>query len=320
MERKIIFIAGHNRGGSTLLTMLLGQQKGYFAAGELKRIWQGGFIDNELCTCGKPIKSCEFWNAVVQDAFGGWNGIDPVEVLNLFNEILLARNYPRLAAPALRSEEFQKKTNTVLDILGKLYSAILKISNTKILVDSSKVSMYGILLNQLSNLDLYTLHLNRHSCGVAYSKQKKRTRDEVHWQTVYMTRHSIYHSANKWMRRNFSAGLMRFTTPCYIRIKYESLAKKPQETITQVVEFINEAPPDLSFFLEKDQVAVKNNHMFGGNPMRFQEKVKKIHPDNEWRSRMTLGQKTAVVFLSWPYLLRDGYFGGEKPSTGQEKF
>ena len=56
MDQKIVFIAGHARGGSTLLTMLLGQQRGFFAAGELKQFWQGGFIDNELCTC-----SGSFW-------------------------------------------------------------------------------------------------------------------------------------------------------------------------------------------------------------------------------------------------------------------
>ena len=308
MDQKIVFIAGHTRGGSTLLTMLLGQQNGFFAGGELKRFWKGGYIENELCTCGKPIKSCEFWNAVIQKAFGSWNGVDPVEVLNLLDGVLLARKYPLLVVPWLRAAEFQMKINTVLDILEKFYSAILSISNTRVLVDSSKVSLYGILLNQFSDLDLYSLHLNRHSCGVAYSKQKKRARDEVHWQTAYMTRHTTYQSTYKWMNRNFSAGLMRFVTPYYMHIKYESLAQIPQETITRVAEFINEVPPDLSFFLENDQVVIKNSHMFGGNPMRFQSQVKRISPDDEWRNQMPFNKKAAVIILSWPYLLRYGYF------------
>ncbi|OQY35931.1 MAG: hypothetical protein B6I38_00800 [Anaerolineaceae bacterium 4572_5.1] len=309
MTKKIVFIAGHMRGGSTLLSMLLGQQKGFFAAGELNRIWDGGFTNNELCTCGKPFKSCDFWNAVVENAFGGWDGVDAQEMQDLSKIVYPATKFPLLTVPSLRSTEYQEKVNRILDIWEKLYLAIFKISNSTVIVDSTKVSMYGILLTQIPNIDLYALHLNRHSCGVAYSKRKKRELPEVHWREEYMTTHSIVHSAYKWMMRNLSASSLKFSTPRYLHLRYETLAQRPKATISQLAEFIGETPPDLSFFNGNDKIVIKESHMFGGNPMRFQYHEKQIRLDDEWRIAMPLHQKASTFFLTWPLLLAYGYRG-----------
>ena len=36
---KVLFIAGNGRSGSTILDVILGQLEGFFAVGELRRIW-----------------------------------------------------------------------------------------------------------------------------------------------------------------------------------------------------------------------------------------------------------------------------------------
>lgn len=307
MKKKVAFIAGHMRGGSTLLSMLLGQQEGYFAAGELNRLWRGGFLNNELCTCGKPFRSCDFWNAVVQDAFGGWEGITPEEMENLSKTIYPATKFPQLAIPSLRSTELQEKINFVTDVWEKLYSAILKTSGDRIVVDSTKVSLYGVLLAQIPTIDLYVLHLNRHSCGVAYSKQKKRVLPEIYWQTQYMTQHTLLHTAYKWIMRNLSASSLRLVAPHYLYIQYEKLASKPTTLLSKLAKFLDEPLSDLSFFKGKNKVVFSNRHMFGGNPMRFQDQEKQIQLDNEWRLKMPFQKKAGMLLLTWPSLLAYGY-------------
>ena len=51
--------AGSGRSGSTLITTVLGQLDGCFAAGELRYLWQRGMVDNRPCGCGAPfVTSC----------------------------------------------------------------------------------------------------------------------------------------------------------------------------------------------------------------------------------------------------------------------
>lgn len=303
MERKIGFIAGHMRGGSTLLTLLLGQQEGFFPAGELHRFWNGGFLENELCTCGKPVQSCEFWNAVIKEAFGGWGGVDPLEVSSFLNTIIRIRCFPFLSIPFLRTETYHEKTAWVLDILDSFYAAISQVAGISGIIDSSKISMYGLLLSQLQGIDFYTIHLNRHSCGVAYSKQKFRERSEVHWKKAYMTRHSILKSSYKWNSRNLSASMLRFTTPRFKRVSYERLAKDPQGVISSLMKFLEQDSQDLSSFLDDHHVRIRKNHMFGGNPMRFEDELIRIRPDDEWQEKMPLSKQLVVKLITWPFLI-----------------
>jgi hypothetical protein len=72
----ILYIGGHGRSGSTILAQTLGQIPGFVNVGEVWQVWYRGFRENERCGCGQPFYSCEFWRAVGDEAFGGWDNID----------------------------------------------------------------------------------------------------------------------------------------------------------------------------------------------------------------------------------------------------
>ncbi len=74
----VVFVGGYARTGSTLLDRLLGQIDGFASFGELRHVWERNFRGNQLCGCGRPFRSCPFWNDVVEVAFGGWGGVDPL--------------------------------------------------------------------------------------------------------------------------------------------------------------------------------------------------------------------------------------------------
>ena len=73
---KVLYIGGYGRSGSTLLDRLLGQMQGFHSVGEMWNIWQKCFIENQLCGCGKPFQECDFWSAVVEEGFGGFQQVD----------------------------------------------------------------------------------------------------------------------------------------------------------------------------------------------------------------------------------------------------
>ena len=63
---RVLFLAGSGRSGSTLVTTALGQVDGFFAAGELRYLWQRGLVDNRPCGCGRPFRECPVWTAILR--------------------------------------------------------------------------------------------------------------------------------------------------------------------------------------------------------------------------------------------------------------
>ena len=79
---RVLFIGGYARSGSTVLDILLGQSEGFCSVGELRFIWQRGFVEDQRCGCGETFSQCPFWTRVVDVAFGGADGIDVEDVLD----------------------------------------------------------------------------------------------------------------------------------------------------------------------------------------------------------------------------------------------
>src|SRR3712207_7778115 len=76
---KVLYVVGLGRSGSTILSNSLGQIAGYFSAGELNFIWRHNVLENRLCGCGRPFRECPVWTRVMDEAFGGVDGVDRSE-------------------------------------------------------------------------------------------------------------------------------------------------------------------------------------------------------------------------------------------------
>src|SRR5215218_5347941 len=82
-QATVLYIGGHGRSGSTILAQTLGQIPGFVYVGELWLVWYRGLRDNEHCGCGQLFDSCEFWRAVGEEAFGGWENVDVDKMVEL---------------------------------------------------------------------------------------------------------------------------------------------------------------------------------------------------------------------------------------------
>jgi hypothetical protein len=312
---KVLFIAGPGRSGSTLLDMLLGQINGFYSTGELRFIWSRGFQQNQLCGCGKPFRECEFWTEVVKEAFGGPDSIDHTRIEKLRDAA--ERRVSRGSSIKGASERLAPYQE-YFDACKNIYRAIHKISGCEFIIDSSKNTAHGFVLANIPQIDLFTLHLIRDSRAVAYSWRREKIRPEIYWEQKFMGQRKIVSSAARCSSLHRLAEKLQHTSQQYALLRYEDLVNNPRKSLLGVFADLGIEQPSLEF-LDGFNANLKTSHTVSGNPVRFTNKEIKIAPDNEWQRAMAKRHKWLVTLITWPLLLKYGYFkrdGGRKDETG----
>lgn len=303
---KVIYITGYGRSGTTLLDRILGQIKGFFSIGELGHIWKRSFGENQLCGCGKPFRECEFWKAVVEEAFGGFDKIDVDKVYALKHSVERIRYIPKLMFPSLRSSKYQKHLSEYIELLNRLYNSIRNVSGSTYIIDSTKDTPYGFVLATIPNIEINVVHLVRDSRGVAYSWQKKKRRPEIYWKEEYMPRYSPLKSAREWTLSNILAHWLRAKAKRYIFIRYEDFVTYPKESLKVILEKL-EINKNKIDFIDERTVNLEINHTVSGNPIRFKHGTVELRPDFEWQKKMPFSQRIIVTTLTWPLLVKYRY-------------
>ena len=147
---RVAYILGSGRNSSTILANLMGSADGVVAVGELYYLWDRGLVQNRLCGCGVPFGDCRFWQDVLQRA-----RIDERTArrgLELRDATARTRHAVKSAA-AEQVAEFRA-------LLGRLYEAVAEAAGARLVVDSSKVPMYGRVLDGVSSVEMYPILLS----------------------------------------------------------------------------------------------------------------------------------------------------------------
>ncbi len=313
----VLYIGGFGRSGSTILAQTLGQISGFVNVGELWLLWHRGLRGNERCGCGQLFYSCEFWRAVGDEAFGGWDNVD-VDKMMAFRPYLKRPRYVPHYALAAKTGIRTRKMNTLLEecdpVLGRLYRAIQRVSGAGVIVDSSKRWTYAVLLSLLPFADLRVVHLVRDSRAVAYSWARSKESPAVVGGRL-MPRMSPAQASHNWNLRNYSYGFLPGFTRLS-RLRYEDFVKDPAfylaETLTRD-GFDDEA---VSLPLVRGRkISLSVDHTVSGNPGRFRTGSVELQPDEEWKVKMRGADRNVVTALTAPLLLKYGYLG--KGQTAQ---
>jgi hypothetical protein len=303
---RVLFIGGFGRSGSTLLDMLLGQVPGFFSAGELRHIWERGFRENQLCSCGAAFRDCRLWGAVVRAAFGEPDAVDHEAIIAAKRAVDRMRNIYLLARGG-GSPAFNAQLDIYRRASGRLYAAIAQVTGCSVVVDSSKTPAHGFLMRGLPEVDLRAVLLVRDSRATAYSWMRVRKRPEIPGREELMPRHSPAKSALLWSVRNHFVELLgRGSTPL-LRVRYEDLVADPAARLREVVAFCGPPAPASFAFLAGHTLTPGAQHQVAGNPLRFRRGPLTIRDDDEWRTLMSPAARLAVTLLTLPGLLRHGY-------------
>lgn len=315
--RKVIYVTGYGRSGSTLLDIALGSHPRIFGAGELtalaRHVWENG----EYCACGAQVRNCGFWQQVV----AGWTvgAVDQEQTLrgiaNRQRRLEGLMSWRRLA-----SKRFTPWLTGHLEQLGRLFDGIAAQFGVDdpIIVDSSKLPGRGFVLAATPGIQLYVVHLVRDARGVAWSLSKPHSRSiEQGVQRDLHPKPAAY-VALRWSVVNLAAELLRARAGKgqSMRIRYEDFVADPAAALQDIAEMCgaewNEAADAAA------RSPLNPAHQVAGSRHRTSRDLQ-IRADEEWRSQMPENKSRLVTVLAAPLLRRYGYPLAIKPEGQSSK-
>jgi hypothetical protein len=303
---KVLYIGGYLRIGSTILDRLLGECEGFVSVGELRRVWEENFAEDQPCGCGAPFSTCSFWRAVIKGAYGGFDEANLGEIIRLKSRVDRMRYIPQLMSP-WRLPRYRKALAKYSDVVTRLYTGIQEVSGERVIIDSSKDPSYAYLLANLPDIDLYVVHLVRDSRAVSYSWLRTKIKHEVGngSKKVYMPQRGPIDSSVGWTRANLLIEPLRYCGVNYMRVRYEDLLAAPQSVLLDILAVLRE---EQSLpFLDGHSAKLGLAHTVAGNPMRFRHGVIELCLDEEWKRAMRPVDRRVVTAMTLPLLSRYGY-------------
>ena len=290
-ETTVVYVAGYGRSGSTLLDLLLGQREAWFSMGEFRMFWHA-LRDGWRCGCGDPVARCRVWSEVVE----GSRPLDVSSVIADARATLRIRHVPALAMH-VRGGLDPAALDRLRETLARVYRVTAETAGARILVDSSKDPIYGLVLAGAPGIHMHVVHLVRDSRAVAWSWQRTRVRPEIESGRAYMPTRSATRTSLDWDLRNGLVHVLARRARSYTRVTYEELTADPERIVDGVARRLGwhaNPPPSVP-------VAVAN-HTVAGNPMRFTPGGITVDPDVEWCDRLDGRSRRLVTALTWPLL------------------
>lgn len=256
MRKKIIYIIGSGRSGTTLLDILLGNQEGVFSGGELTRyaLRHGvptGFDD-------KPERTA-FWRSFTEDFAADLDFDHTESLINDFEYYNLKGGLPNQA----RQAEYRRFWRSFFDTLFERI-------DERVVVDSSKYPKRALQLSEIlpaREYELCYIYIKRDPIGVVKSFAKT----------------DVYIPPKNWLSANVYYSLSNLACQwavqklakkhSVIAIKYERLVSEPQRVLSELGEAVG---IDFSALKQKvsDQEPLLVGDLFEGNSMRVKQQIK----------------------------------------------
>ena len=242
-KKRLLYILGDQRSGTTALEYILSTNPQLHACGELMLL--EGFIANEpqykiskgRCTCGVVFSECSFWRPVLSEVS---EELD-VDVLGIRTNL------------KKRGADDELKQH-IRCLYGKAYDQA-----GGALLDSSKDLDYLVLLHEvLHDWQIDVVRISRDPYQVVSSVmkwreqfgQRKITPFLFLWQWVKKNRLSKY-----WGERQ--------SPDSYMEVSYENFVNRSDQTVTRILRYFKYAP-DYS-----KKLNLRELHTVAGTPTRF---------------------------------------------------
>jgi hypothetical protein len=200
-------------------------------------------------------------------------------------------------------QKIRERLGPFFDNTGRLYRAIRSVSDSRVVVDTSKEPAYGYALGMVDGVDLRVLHLIRDPRAAAYSwAKKKRQPDST--EREFMHQKTPTQSAVLWDAWN--AAIEALWREKYLRLRYEDFISDPRGSFEQILKLVDEESAELPLEGER-AVKLGISHTVSGNPNRFDTGTVELKPDQAWIGKMPARDQKLVTALTLPLLPRYGY-------------
>jgi hypothetical protein len=279
---RVAFIAGAGFSGSTLLEESLSQVEGCVSIGGLHPLFEH-YWPMMICECGKQHRDCEFWQGVLEDAYGAADEqAAKRERARVLGKGFIAHS-PRSAlvnsSPKYSLEAAFRELGTLIE---PVYRAVAARSGAQVVVDSSKAAPWGMSSLAAPGVDLRVVHLIKDPRAFAYSNGRPHAFFYPPGSTT--TPRGPIRSFGNWGLANLEAEYLARKVPHSMTVLYETLARRPEETLTAIVDMLGvEGDPAIPVVDGKLTVD-RPGHAIGGNPRRPRHGVTPIEFDERWRT------------------------------------
>lgn len=239
---RILYLAGAQHCGSTMLDAILGNAPGARSLGEV-----GGFHryrDAADCDCGEPPASCVPCAAAVS-ALVANNELDAFHRLSP-----LPLKERRAWWTLFRSRQRAAYARVAVTI----YSAVARATEATVLVDSSKNASRAAAIAHDSGLDVRVVHIVRDGRGYLRSKERRSDGRRLRPLPVALA---------PWLTKNLLIGVaLRARLPAerYLVCRYEDLARDPEAELRRIGRFAGLDTGDLAAAATSD--GLPRHHLF----------------------------------------------------------
>lgn len=286
--------------GATFLSLLLNNHSRVTSLGDT--IPPRRHLDG-YCSCGSVVRSCSFWSAVLE--------IADAERFNTGKKIFplwprLMESHPRVnratavgIGAAANIFGFwawslvEGRKDEYIRIHERFHALVTHLHGTDVFLDGTKsISRAFVLASMLPQVDVRVLHLVRDPRDYHASRLKNNP-----------TSTSPRSSAQGWRNRHLAIlGMVRLMRGArYLRIRYEDLCDRPEETIESAFELLGVKSENV-FHPPHDPA---KNHVIGNrSKSRFDGTIK---ASRGWRELLSTADAATIESWAWPLFKRFGY-------------
>jgi len=258
-KRKLIYIMGCARSGSTILGFILNNGEKCLDLGEVIDFLQREGIPNGFEV---DTQNGTFWNGIKTDVLSRNSQLFAREAVQKIHLLEYHTGFPFVYSGTISRKLLQAYDRYI----NSLYNSIFIRSSDKVCyIDSSKYPTRALLLNLLlRNIDFYVIYLTRNPVGVINSlkdKSKQQGSKNFFSANIYYYIVSFFcHLAQR-----------RLRDKC-LKIKYEDLTTRPEETLTKIAHFTGIELKPAIHKVEK-KLPLQQGYVFNGNRMRMEDDV-----------------------------------------------
>ena len=274
----IVYLLGAGRSGTTLLATLLNNHDSIKTLGEMHQFFE--FLDDDKnCSCGTSLKNCNKWKEAVSSLKSNVNS-----KRKFVNQEEKHSKIPGLLAGKTADRKY-------LTIQEEVFSSIHEHRPSKWYVDSSKYIARFLLLKKSKKLNIKGIYVVRDPRGVVYSFQKK-----VQTPKRPISALLYYNIINL-----FGEIAYRMDDDT-IKIRYEDLVDKPQETLSRIYSHIF----DEKIEAEKLAQYFEIPHIIGGNRMKVEKRIR-LKPDQKWLKNILRHKQVIYYYLCFLFMKINKY-------------
>ena len=302
---RLAYLLAASHSGSTLLAMLLGAQPGACTAGELKATSLDD-PDQYRCSCRERILDCGFWQQVSEAMVSrGYPGFD---ITSAGTSIFEAQSpyVRRLLAPLYRGGILETIRDLCLSLSSEwrklladsqyrnlaLIESLLEVTDSKVVIDSSKVTLRLKYLLQIPDLDVRVIRVIRDGRAVSLTylddwnfadSADPALRGGGSGKLRPSVRETMAEAANEWKRSNESSDVLTARLPAsqWTEVRYEELCADPAATLKRLATFLDLDPNQVTL-----DFRTRTQHVIG-NGMRM-DATSEIRLDERWKSHLSV--------------------------------